>query len=78
MPLQPDGGTSREPAQGRLPGFPDPADSKNICLDAMHEMSQYEEKISRLYGTPVRKWSLGEVSLKELCAQVEEEINRRL
>ena len=60
------------------PAFAKAIDGKNICQDAMHEMSQYEEKISRLYGSPVRKWSLGEVSLKDLCAQVEEEINRRL
>ena len=60
------------------PAFAKAIDSKNICQDAIHEMYQYEEKISRLYGSPVRKWSLGEVSLKDLCAQVEEEINRRL
>lgn len=60
------------------PAFVKAIDSKDICQDAINEMSLYEEKISHLYGGPVRKWSLGEVSLRELCKQVEEEINRRL
>ena len=29
MPVQPDGGASRESAKSGLPGLPDPADSKN-------------------------------------------------
>lgn len=60
------------------PAFVKAIESKDICKDAMKEMSLYADKISNLYGGPVRKWSLGEVSLKELCKQVEEEINRRL
>ena len=60
------------------PAFVQAIEGKDICKEAIQEMERYEEKISRLYGSPVKKWVLGEVSLNELCRQVEKEINRRL
>lgn len=60
------------------PAFAKAIEGDDICGTAISEMAAYEDKISRLYGAPVRKWVLGEVSLKELCRQVEEEINGRL
>ena len=60
------------------PAFVKAIEGNDIRGAAIKEMTSYEDKISRLYGGPVKKWVLGEVSLKELCAQVESEINRRL
>ncbi len=62
------------------PAFVKAIEDKDICAAAIEKMLQYEDKISRQYGEPVNKWILGDggISLKELCKQVEEEINRRL
>ena len=60
------------------PAFSKAVEGKDICAKAINEMTEYSNKINRLYGEPVCKWVLGDVSLKELCRQVEEEINRRI
>ena len=60
------------------PAFVKAVDGKDICRTAMDTMVEYEEKVSRIYGEPIKKWVLGDVTLKELCLQVEDEINRRL
>lgn len=60
------------------PAFSKAVEGKDICAEAAGVMEKYAEKTDRLYGAPVRRWVLGDVSLKELCAQVEEEIIRRL
>ncbi len=60
------------------PAFAKAVEGKDICALALEEMVKYEDKTSRLYGEPVRKWVLGDISLKEICEQVEEEISRRV
>lgn len=60
------------------PAFVQAIEADNIVAAATDKMIEYEDKIGRLYGNPVKKWVLGDVSLKELCDQLEEEINRRL
>ena len=60
------------------PAFSKAIIGDDICEIANNVMTGYEEKISRLYGAPVKTWTLGELSLREICDQVEEEINRRL
>lgn len=62
------------------PAFAEAVTGDNICDEAVKKMYTYEENVNSFYGRPVRRWARdnGKNSLKEICLQVEEEINRRI
>lgn len=62
------------------PAFLKAIDGEDIVEDAVKKLYAYEEKVSRNYGAPVRRWVLNneEGNLMEICSQVSEEISRRL
>lgn len=55
-------------------------DSEELDISgcAAEALNAYMDKIDGLYGKPVKRWRLGEHSLKEIRTQVEEEIRRRV
>lgn len=60
------------------PAFAKAVKGEDICKEAVDKMLAYEKNVDAFYGGPVRRWIIGENSLKEICSQVQEEINGRI